>query len=115
MPKRRFDLSALDVKYNISGPSAVMWTTDVDIRNGINRLCKAEKKDENWKEDVGKLLTMLDDMIYKEENILFPNCAVNFPRRTGRTFIWTPKIMTHVSEWKMQHGMASKRLKKRWQ
>ncbi len=68
----------LDVKYNISGPSAVMWTTDVDIRNGINRLCKAEKKDENWKEDVGKLLTMLDDMIYKEENILFPNCAVNF-------------------------------------
>lgn len=21
---------------------------------------------------------MLDDMIYKEENILFPNCAVNF-------------------------------------
>lgn len=55
-----------------------MWTTDIDIRNGINRLCKSEKKDEKWKEDVGKLLTMLDDMIYKEENILFPNCAVNF-------------------------------------
>ena len=68
----------LDVKYNISGPSAVMWTTDVDLRTGINRLCKAEKKDEKWREDVEKLLTMLDDMIYKEENILFPNCAVNF-------------------------------------
>lgn len=57
---------------------------------------QSREKDEKWKEEVGKLLTMLDDMIYKEENILFPNCAVNFPRRTGRIFIMIPKIMMYV-------------------
>ena len=45
----------LNVRYGISGPASVMWTVDDEIR--------------------------AQEMVYKEANILFPNCAANFTEK----------------------------------
>lgn len=68
----------LKVKYGISGPSDVMWTTDDEIRDELSGLAKAKGQDEAWKQRMERALTRAEEMIYKEANILFPNCAVHF-------------------------------------
>ena len=68
----------LKVAYDISGPSMVMWTVDGDIRDGFGRLARAESIDDAWYEEFDGLLTRAQEMIYKEQNILFPICAENF-------------------------------------
>lgn len=68
----------LKVKYSINGPSDVMWTVDDEIRDEIKLLSKKQDFDNKWLEDFNKLLVRIDDMVYKEANILFPNCATNF-------------------------------------
>lgn len=70
----------LNVQYGISGPSAVMWTVDDEIRDELNSLSKQkEQKETNaWKQRLKTVLTRMEEMIYKESNILFPNCALNF-------------------------------------
>ena len=95
----------LKVKYGISGPSDVMWTTDDEIRDELAALAKSlpvqktkecqknaadqEKQgliskeeatahDEKWLERFRVVLQCVEDMIYKEANIFFPNCALNF-------------------------------------
>ncbi len=68
----------LKTKYNVSGPSSVMWSVDDEIRDELGRLAKVEKEDEKWLEDIKAVITRMQEMIYKEENILFPICAQNF-------------------------------------
>ena len=68
----------LKVAYDITGPSLVMWTVDGDIRDGFGRLARAESIDDAWYEEFDGLLTRAQEMIYKEQNILFPICAENF-------------------------------------
>lgn len=68
----------LKVQYNVSGPSDVMWSTDDEIRDELTALSKVKIRDEGWLERYAAVLKRLDEMIYKESNILFPNCAVNF-------------------------------------
>ena len=68
----------LKVAYDISGPSLVMWTVDGDIRDGFGRVARAESIDDAWYEEFDGLLTRAQEMIYKEQNILFPICAENF-------------------------------------
>ena len=68
----------LKVRYGISGPSDVMWTVDDEIRDELSALAKADQWDERWMERFMAVLTRAGEMIYKEENILFPNCALNF-------------------------------------
>ena len=68
----------LKVAYDISGPSMVMWTVDGDIRDGFGRLARANSIDNAWYEEFDGLLTRAQEMIYKEQNILFPICAENF-------------------------------------
>ena len=68
----------LKVKYEISGPSDVMWTVDDEIRDELNNLIKIKDHDEEWFKRLDALITRIDEMIYKEANILFPNCAVNY-------------------------------------
>lgn len=68
----------LEAGYEIVGPSNVMWTVDGEIRRDLRRLLgkkdQAEENIENFKD----LLKRIEEMIFKEEKILFPNCAVNF-------------------------------------
>lgn len=68
----------LKVKYDISGPSNVMWTVDDEIRDELNALSKISNHDEAWNERIDNVLNRAEEMIYKEKNILFPICAVNF-------------------------------------
>ena len=68
----------LNVKYKISGPSAVMWTVDDEIRDELALLAKQRTNDSVWTERLQAVLVQMEEMIYKEQNILFPNCALNF-------------------------------------
>ena len=68
----------LKIAYDISGPSMVMWTVDGDIRDGFGRLARAKSIDDAWYEEFDGLLTRAQEMIYKEQNILFPICTENF-------------------------------------
>lgn len=80
----------LKVQYQISGPSDVMWTVDDEIRDELSELARlfegtslSERAafPELTEEEKTRLLAVInrmDEMIYKEKNILFPICAVNF-------------------------------------
>lgn len=68
----------LKVRYEISGPSYVMWTVDDEIRDELAAIDKECNHDEEWIKRVQAVLTRADEMIYKETNILFPICAMNF-------------------------------------
>lgn len=74
----------LKTKYNVTGPATVMWSVDDEIRDELARLFAVDKEDEKWLEDIKAVLTRAKEMIYKEENILFPICATNF---TGEDWI----------------------------
>ena len=66
------------MRYEVSGPSDVMWTVDDEIRDELGALGKATSHDAAWSERVQAVLKRAEEMIYKEQNILFPICAVNF-------------------------------------
>ena len=68
----------LNVKYDISGPSNVMWTVDDEIRDELGKLAGEETRDQWWYNRLEAVLTRAEEMIFKEQNILFPICAVNF-------------------------------------
>lgn len=68
----------LKVKYQISGPSEVMWTVDDEIRAELSELAKRDVETEKWNERLTAVLNRMEEMIYKEANILFPICAENF-------------------------------------
>lgn len=68
----------LKVKYGVSGPSDVMWTVDDEIRDELSALAKENDHSAEWSARLDAVLTRAEEMIYKEQNILFPICAVNF-------------------------------------
>lgn len=68
----------LKVNYGISGPSDVMWTVDDEIRDELSSLVGEKEHGEEWKARLDAVLIRAEEMIYKEQNILFPICAVNF-------------------------------------
>ena len=70
----------LKVKYGVSGPSDVMWTVDDEIRDELGALAKEAERNEEWVSRLAAVLKRAEEMIYKEQNILFPICAVNFTK-----------------------------------
>lgn len=68
----------LKVAYDISGPSMVMWTVDGDIRDTLGNLAKSSQSVDSWYTELDAVLTRAQEMIYKEQHILFPLCAENF-------------------------------------
>lgn len=68
----------LKVKYGISGASDVMWTVDDEIRDDLGILMKESPRSADWNTRLDGVLKRAEEMIYKEQNILFPLCAVNF-------------------------------------
>lgn len=68
----------LKVKYGIFGPSQVMWTVDDEIRNELSKLARRVEDTDEWRSRAANVLQRADEMIYKENNILFPLCAANF-------------------------------------
>ena len=70
----------LKVDYAIGGPSMVMWTVDGDIRDQLGDLARSSQSVDDWYRRFDELLTRAQEMIYKEQNILFPICAENFSK-----------------------------------
>ncbi|EHL12225.1 hypothetical protein HMPREF9624_00532 [Oribacterium asaccharolyticum ACB7] len=104
----------LKVKYDISGPSQVMWTVDDEIRdtlgelkrelseksNGVRALKNTGEDLDDEEEEYSRskaeiaesilnsfflknylaVRNRMEEMIYKEENILFPMCALQFQK-----------------------------------
>ena len=104
----------LKVKYDISGPSQVMWTVDDEIRDTLGELKRelsekskgvralrytGEDLDDEEEEYIRSkaeiaesilnsfflknylaIRNRMEEMIYKEENILFPMCALQFQK-----------------------------------
>lgn len=68
----------LKVKYGISGASDVMWTVDDEIRDDLGILMKESPRSADWNTRLDGVLKRCGGKIYKEQNILFPLCAVNF-------------------------------------
>lgn len=63
----------LNTKYGFTGPSTVMWGVDVEIRNEINDIVQiSSTNDEAYINRVSSVISRVDEMIYKEHNILFP-------------------------------------------
>ncbi|WP_315270712.1 DUF438 domain-containing protein [Oribacterium sinus] len=104
----------LKVKYDISGPSQVMWTVDDEIRDTLGELNRElnekskgvrvlKNTGEDWDDEEEEYIrskaeiaesilnsfflknylavrNRMEEMIYKEENILFPMCALQFQK-----------------------------------
>lgn len=68
----------LATRYDITGPSQVMWSVDDEIRDAFARLIKNTEDSKEWNEKATATLQRAREMIYKERNILFPICAAHF-------------------------------------
>jgi DUF438 domain-containing protein len=80
------DLSKIDLHYvrkenqlfpileahGVSGPSKVMWALHDDIREMLKEVTAKVKEGMSAPKEIQALLHMINDMIYKEEHILFP-------------------------------------------
>lgn len=77
----------LKLKYHFVGPSDVMWSVDDEIRDEMKALSNSAHDfeslldDPQWNERLAAVVTRAEEMIYKEENILFPLCAKNFSEK----------------------------------
>ena len=77
----------LKLKYNFKGPTDIMWTVDDEIRDEMKALSNSAHdfesllNDKQWNERLDAVVTKAVEMIYKEENILFPLCAKNFTEK----------------------------------
>lgn len=67
----------LKVKYGVSGPSEVMWSVDDEIRNELNSIIKNSQNGIDINQSK-KVVNRIQEMIYKENHILFPICEKNF-------------------------------------
>ena len=68
----------LKAKYEVTGPSDVMWTDDDTLRDGWNLLRKFSDYDDRWYKKFLELAGSAENMIKKEKQILFPICAALF-------------------------------------
>ncbi len=68
----------LKEKYGVEGPSDLMWTEDDEIRDELNALTKETLRGRIWESRLDNVLKRADEVVFKEQNILFPICAVNF-------------------------------------
>jgi len=65
-------------KYDVSGPEKVMWGVDIEIRDELRVLTVSGSRLPDFTDRLSRLLTRAEEMIYKENNILFPLCIKNF-------------------------------------
>lgn len=68
----------LNVGHGLPGPSEVMWTVDDEIRDELKAVCTSPSRDKAWEGRLQAVLQRVEELIFKENNILFPICAANF-------------------------------------
>ena len=70
-------------RYGYPGPSQVMWGVDDEIKQELSRISRTineEKWYEQERSNVEGVLNRMKEMIYKEEEILFPLAMENFTK-----------------------------------
>lgn len=77
----------LKVKYGISGASDVMWTVDDEIRDDLGILMKESPRSADWNTRLDGVLKRAEEMIYKEQNILFSALCRKFYRRRVERYL----------------------------
>ena len=85
-------------KYNYPGPSDVMWTVEDEIVDSLKKIAKGNE------EDIESTLSRAEDMIFKEENILFPLCTENFSKDEWIQIakdmrLYGPCLIKYIPEW----------------
>lgn len=85
-------------KYNFPGPSDVMWTVEDEIVDSLKKIAKGNE------ENIESTLSRAEDMIYKEENILFPLCTENFTKEEWIQIakdmrLYGPCLIKYIPEW----------------
>lgn len=75
----------LKTRYDISGPAEVMWTVDDEIRDELSQLAAIENPDASMQARLKAVLKRAQEMIYKEDNILYPICAEHFTEEEWMT------------------------------
>ena len=75
----------LKTRYDITGPAEVMWTVDDEIRDELSQLAQIENPDTAYEARLRAVLKRAQEMIYKEDNILYPICAENFAEEEWMT------------------------------
>ncbi len=73
-------LMPLLYEYGITGPSDVMWGVDDEIKTTYSKLASSLSNDNysSLKDEIIKVSNRTTEMIYKEENILFPMASEKF-------------------------------------
>lgn len=100
----------LSQNYEITGPSDVMWKVDDEIRDEIGKLAKFdakeldEAKSKDFRTRLEAVLTRAEEMIYKEQNILFPICADKFSDSEWISIAkeiktYSPCLIEKIPEW----------------
>lgn len=57
-----------------------MWTVDDEIRDEYSALMRESQRGDEWNKRLRAVLKRIEEMVHKEQNILFPICAVNFTK-----------------------------------
>lgn len=88
-------------EYNFPGPSDVMWGVEDEILDTLSGIIH---ETEGKEEDIKKLLKRIKEMVYKEENILFPLCAEYFKKEEwieiARDFdVYGPCLIDEIPKW----------------
>ncbi len=68
----------LNRTYGYSGPANVMWGVDDEIRDELKSLTEAAESLSDFRDQLEKVVVRAEEMIYKENNILYPLCIQNF-------------------------------------
>ncbi|WP_088539611.1 DUF438 domain-containing protein [Methanobrevibacter sp. 87.7] len=88
-------------EYNFPGPSDVMWGVEDEILDTLSGIIH---ETEGKEEEIKKVLKRIKEMIYKEENILFPLCAEYFKKEEwveiARDFNeYGPCLINEIPKW----------------
>lgn len=94
----------LKTRYEISGPSDVLWPEDDEIRDEIARLTRDSTRDDLWRDHLKTVLKRAEDMVFKESNMLFPVCAVHVSENEWRQIYrdakdYDPVLDTPAETW----------------
>ncbi|MDD7401420.1 MAG: DUF438 domain-containing protein [Eubacteriales bacterium] len=68
----------LNRKYGFTGPASVMWGVDDEIRNELKILAEAGAKISDFRDRFQTVVDRVQEMTFKENNILFPLCLREF-------------------------------------
>ena len=97
-------------QYGYNGPADVMWGVEDEIREALRQALAVQR--DQMAQQAEPVLKRIREMIYKEENILFPLCAENFSQEQWLMIakdmpLFGPCLISEIPVWeKLQQKEA---------